>query len=534
MTLTESYWPADTSSPITDTTVGDLLRDAAADNPTGVAFVEGMPERSARRRVTYEQLLEASEQTARALLGRFEPGERVAVWGGNTLEWLTLEFGCALAGITLVTVNPAYKPQELHYVLSQSEAAGLFSMEAYRGNPMRATVEQVRGDLPDLREVEWLEGLDAFRASGSPSQALPTVTADDPAWLLYTSGTTGFPKGALLHHRGITNDSRLWAERLGFATGDVYVTPMPFFHAGGALLGLGPVHFAGTHVALHIFDPALFLELIESERADIAVGVPTMLIALMEQPDVATRDVSKLRAVVSGAASVPADLVRNIESTLGVHFSIVFGQTECTGIATMVKLDDSAEDKAETVGQALPQIEIKVTDVETGAIVAPGVLGEICIRGYAVMTGYFGMPDATAAAIDQDGWLHTGDLGTMDERGFCRIQGRLKDMIIRGGENIYPREIEAALFEHPAVGDVSVVGVPDDRWGEQVAAFVRLAPGVAATHQELFAHVRERLAHYKAPKYWRFVDDFPLTPSGKIQKFVLRQRWEKGEFEEQS
>jgi fatty-acyl-CoA synthase len=289
----------------------------------------------------------------------------------------------------------------------------------------------------------------------------------------------------------------------------------------------------GTHVALHAFDPALLLELIESERADIAIGVPTMLIALMEQPDITTRDVSKLRAVVSGAASVPADLVRHIESTLDVDFSIVFGQTECTGIATMVKLDDSAEDKAETVGQALPQTEIKVIDVETGAIVPTGVLGEICIRGYNVMTGYFEMPEATAAAIDEDRWLHTGDLGTMDERGFCRIQGRLKDMIIRGGENIYPREIEAALFEHPAVGDVSVVGVPDDRWGEQVAAFVRLAPGAACTEQELFAHVRERLASYKSPRHWRFVDDYPLTPSGKIQKFVLREKWEKGEFDAQ-
>jgi fatty-acyl-CoA synthase len=306
---------------------------------------------------------------------------------------------------------------------------------------------------------------------------------------------------------------------------------MPFFHAGGSLLGLGPVHVRGTHVALHTFDPALFLELIETEGGDIAVGVPTMVIALMEQPDIATRDTSKLRVVGSGGSSVPAELVRNVESTLDVHFAIVFGQTECMGIATGVAPEDSTEDKYETVGRALPQTEIKVIDPESAEIVAPGVLGEICIRGYNVMTGYFDMPDATAAAIDADGWLHTGDLGTMDDRGFIRIQGRLKDMIIRGGENIYPREIEAVLFEHPAVGDVAVTGVPDDRWGEQVAAFVRLAPGAKCTEQELFALVREKLAHYKSPRHWRFVGEFPLTPSGKIQKFVLREKWEKGEFD---
>jgi len=293
---------------------------------------------------------------------------------------------------------------------------------------------------------------------------------------------------------------------------------------------LGAVAQLGTYVPVLAFDPALVLELIETEQAALSGGVPTMLIAMMEHPDLARRDLSSLRSVGSGGAPVPADLVRRIEATLDVRFAIVFGQTECMAVATMTRLDDTPEDKAETVGLALPQIEVKVTDPVSGEVVPPGTLGELCIRGFSVMNGYYDMPEATASAIDVDRWLPTGDLGTMDERGYCKIQGRLKDMIIRGGENIYPREIEAVLYEHPAVSDVAVVGVPDERWGEQVAAFVRLADGVSATPEELSAHVRERLAAYKAPRSWVFVDAFPLTGSGKIQKFVLREQYVKGEL----
>jgi fatty-acyl-CoA synthase len=456
----------------------------------------------------------------------------VAVWAPNLPEWVLLQYGAALAGLVLVTVNPAYQAAELEYVLRQSRAAGLFLLPEYRGNPMAASLESVRDGLPDLRETVLFTEWEQFVAPAeSGGRALPDVSPDDAAMLLYTSGTTGFPKGALLHHRGITNDARLIARRWELHEGETLVSPMPLFHAGACVICvLGALSTAGTYLPVLAFDPALVLELIETERAGLMGGVPTMLIAMMEHPDFATRDISSLQTVVSGGAPVPADLVRRIESTLGVQFSIVFGQTECSAVATQTRPDDSPEDKAGTVGQPLPQVAVKMIDADTGDVVAPGVLGELCIGGFCVMKGYYDMPDATAATIDADGWLHTGDLGTMDARGYCRIQGRLKDMIIRGGENIYPREIEAVLYEHAAVADAAVVGVPDDRFGEQVAAFVRLGDGMSATPAELSAYVCEKLAAYKAPRSWVFVDAFPLTGSGKVQKFVLREQYVKGEL----
>jgi fatty-acyl-CoA synthase len=278
------------------------------------------------------------------------------------------------------------------------------------------------------------------------------------------------------------------------------------------------------------FDPGRTVELIEREGATHLGGVPTMLIAIMEHPDLASRDLSSLRVVLSGGASVPPELVRAIESRFGARFSIVYGQTESSPLITQVRLDDPPEHKAETVGIPLPQTEVKVIHPTTGAVVPPGAVGELCARGYLVMHGYFDKPEATAEAIDGDGWLHTGDLATMDAQGYCRITGRLKDMVIRGGENLFPAEIEAVLYEHPRVGDVAVIGVPDAKMGEELAAFIRIAGGEPPTEQELRAHVRARLSAPKTPRYWIVVDEFPLTGSGKIQKFVLRERWEKGEF----
>jgi fatty-acyl-CoA synthase len=273
------------------------------------------------------------------------------------------------------------------------------------------------------------------------------------------------------------------------------------------------------------FEPGLLLDLVESERAAVVGAVPTMLMAAIEQPDLARRDLTSLRCVVSGGSTVPPELVRRIESQLGVRFSIGYGQTESTAFITQTRLDDSPEDRAETLGQPNPQTEVKIVDPATGAVLPTGTIGEICTRGPLVMRGYFDKPEATAAAIEADGWLHTGDLGSMDDRGYCRIAGRLKDMIIRGGENIYPREIEQLLCTHSAVADVAVVGVPDPRWGEQVAAFVRAAPGQTPTTDELFALCREHLAPYKTPRYWEFVERFPMTATGKVQKFLLRQQF---------
>jgi len=312
----------------------------------------------------------------------------------------------------------------------------------------------------------------------------------------------------------------------GGTAGDVWINPMPLFHtAGCVLLTLGPLQHLASQVLMPVFDAALQLELIESERATLLVGVPTMLMALLEHADLGRRDLSSLRLVVSGGATVPPEVVREIEARLGAPFSIIFGQTESSPLITSVRLGDGPEDRTTSLGQPLPQTEVKIVDPATHAVVPLGVVGELCTRGYLVMQGYFENPEATAAAIDAEGWLHTGDLGSMDERGYCRIAGRLKEMIIRGGENIYPREIEHLLLTHPAVADVAVVGVPDPKWGEQVAAFVRPAPGQTPTAEDLFVFCREHLAPHKTPRFWEFVEQLPLTPSGKVQKFLLRDRF---------
>jgi fatty-acyl-CoA synthase len=529
MARTDSYWAADPSEAIVDVTVGDLLRQTAAEVPDRIALVSGVPGHQDRR-WTYASLLADAERCAWSLLERFSPGERVAVWAPNIPEWVVLEMGAALAGVVLVTVNPAYRPAELAYVLRQSGASGLFLTRTFRGNPMLATFESVQPDLPALEhwvvlDDEWSSFLDTGARRGS----LPDVAPDDAAQIQYTSGTTGFPKGALLHHRGIANNARLCAQRFEVRDGDVWINPMPLFHTGGCVLGaLGSVWARATHIPVLLFDPGMVLALIESERGNVMGAVPTMLLALMEHPDFGTRDLSSLRSVLSGGSTVPADLVRRIESTLGVRFGIVYGQTESSPVITQTRLDDSPDDKALTIGRPLPQTEVKVVDPATGDVVPVGAVGELCTRGYLVMKGYHEMPDATAEAIDADGWLHTGDLGAMDERGYCTIEGRLKDMIIRGGENIYPREVEELLFTHPAVADVAVVGMPDDTWGEIVGAFVRRSGDT--TEAELRAFVRERLAPQKAPERWWFVEEFPLTPSGKVQKFVLREKAMKGEL----
>jgi fatty-acyl-CoA synthase len=525
--LTEAYWPADESIAIEESTVGSALRAAAAEHGDRTALVEGTPGRPEdRRRWTFAEMLTAAERVAAALLERFEPGERVAVWAPNIPEWILLELGAGLAGIVLVTVNPAYKAKELDYVLRQSGSSGIFLVPEFRGNPMAAALEEVRPSLPALREAISFEDWDEFLASGPTDPKLPDVQPGDPAQIQYTSGTTGFPKGALLHHRGLTNNARLFAGMTDVRPGDVYVNPFPMFHTAGCVLGvLGTLQAGACHVPVYAFDPSLMLELLETEGADVILGVPTVLLALLECPDLATRDVSKARVALSGGATVPAELVKRVEESFGVQFSIIYGTTECSPLLTQVRLDDDFVDKTETLGRAAPQTEIKIADPESGKVLACGEVGELCARGYCVMTGYYEMPEQTAAAIDEEGWYHTGDLASMDDRGFLRIEGRLKDMIIRGGENIYPREIEDLLFEHPKVADVAVVGVADDRFGEAVAAFVRPAAGDPPTEQELFDHCREHLAAHKTPRHWRFLDEFPLTASGKIQKFVLRERF---------
>ncbi len=362
---------------------------------------------------------------------------------------------------------------------------------------------------------------------------MPAVTPDDPMMIQYTSGTTGFPKGAYLTHRGLANNGAHTADRMGASVGGVYVVPMPLFHTGGSVCCvIGAVAKHATNVLVEAFDPGLVLELFDRYQGTAILGVPTMLVALIEHPDFASVDLSHVEALCSGGSLVPAPLVKTLEERLGAPFTIVFGQTECSPVASMTQPADTIEDKAGTIGPPMPGVEVKIIDPESGETLPIGAIGEYCTRGYHVMKGYFEMPEQTAEAIDADGWLHTGDLCAMDERGYCTVEGRLKDMIIRGGENIYPRELEELLFAHEAVGDVAVVGLPDEKWGESVAAFIRPAPGHTVDKSELFNYTREHLAPHKTPRHWFAVEEFPLTGSGKIQKFKLREQAGEGVWPE--
>jgi fatty-acyl-CoA synthase len=530
--LVESYHPAEESEELLDITIGDLLRQCAAEVPGRLVLVDGAPDPEVRRSWTYAQLLESAERIARALLARFEPGDRLAIWAPNCAEWMLLQQGASLAGLIVVTVNPAYKASEVEYVLRQSGATGIFFTDEYRGYDMAAAVAEARVNAPALLEAISFSDFDAFSASGDPATELPRVQPGDPALIQYTSGTTGFPKGALLHHRGIINMSRFVTLRSGVHEAGVWVNAMPMFHIGGGVLTeVGTMTQRGTYVLLPHFDPALVLECIETYSGTITLLVPTMLIAVLDHPDAATRDLSSLCTVMSGASFVPAELVRRTKKQFGCQTTIVFGQTELHGVITQTHLDDSPEDQSETTGRPLPQVEVKIVDPETGATVPLGVQGEICARGYQTMQAYYEMPRETAATLKPDGWLHMGDLGTMDERGFVRITGRLKDMIIRGGENIFPREIEDLLFTHPAIAEAVVVGLPDPKWGEQVGAVIRCKQGsTPPTPTELRDFCRASIAHYKTPTEWFFVDAYPTTASGKVQKFELLRRIKDGEL----
>lgn len=523
--LTTSHWPAEPAE-IRDVTVGELLRYAAATVPSRIALVDCVEDPAARKQWTYAEFLADAERVARALLARFEPGDRIAIWAPNSAEWIVLQQGISLAGMVLVALNPAYRTREMQYVLHQSGAVAVFCIDSYRGFEMRSMVEGILGELPELAEVVSFADWDEFLARGDGSTELPHVGPHDVIQVQYTSGTTGFPKGALLHHMGLVNEATFVAERAGMSDGGVYINAMPMYHiGGGAVTSFGAWAKRGTFVILPGFDPRLMLEAFETYAGTHTLVVPTMLIAMLDHPDVATRDLASLQTILSGAAAVPASLVRKTIDLLSCQFSILFGQTETHGVISQTRVTDSPEDQATTVGQPLPQLEVKIADPQTGQPAAIGAQGEICVRGYQNMQGYYASPEETLATIDGDGWLHMGDLGTMDSRGFLKVTGRIKDMIVRGGMNLYPAEIEAVLQDHPAIEAAAVIGVADEKWGEQVGAVLCVRdgfdrPSVAA----LTDFVRGRIAPHKAPVFWSFVEQLPMTPTGKTQKFVLRDQ----------
>jgi len=531
-TLRTSRWPAVTGTPLLELTLGDLLRRLAHEVPDRIGLVEAPPPPLPNRRWTYAQLLHAAEGSAHALLRHFEPGERIAVWAQSSAEWCMLQHGAALAGLVLVTVNPAYLEEEVHHVLATSGAAGLFHAPEYRGCDMAAVAAVLRRRLTGLRASFDLSQWAAFTAGAAPAVTgpLPRVSPDDVAQIQFTSGTTGRPKGARLHHLGLINTAHLTARRVGFPEGGVWATAMPLFHVGGSTGSqLGAMTSRGTFVLQPAFDAGDMLRIVEDERVQHIHAVPTMVMRMLDHPERAHRDLSSLATIMSGGSLVPATMIERARVEMGCRICITYGQTEASGVVSATSPDDTLEHQTSTIGRPAPHVEVRIADPVTGAVLPLGAPGEIQVRGYQVMHGYFNLPagatDVVDAvdAVDTAGWLHTGDIATMDADGVMRITGRLKDCIIRGGENIYPREIEDIVAQHPGVLEVQVVGAPDAQWGEVVAAVLRLRPE-APTPLELFNWCRARLAAYKCPERWYVVDAYPATTSGKIQKFALREQ----------
>ena len=442
-----------------------------------------------------------------------------------------MEYACALAGLVLVTANPSLQVKELRYVLEQSGAVALFHVQEFRGNEMAQIAKLASDGNTVLREVNDLDAHDDLFARGSNEAVLPEVSTSDPAQIQYTSGTTGFPKAALLSHGGLLNNARFYAGRCGVTENSIWINIMQMFHTSGCgMVTLGTMQ-AGAHMVLvSLFDAPRIVDLVESEKADIILGVPTMVVALLEEQELNPRDTSALRLISCGGANVAADLVRRVKKAFGCGFSTLYGQTEHCPVITQHHLNDNIDDICKTIGQPIPQTDVSIRRLTDNSCAGLNEPGEICARGPCTMLEYHDNPAATSETIDADGWLHTGDLGTMDDRGYLKITGRVKEMIIRGGENHFPAEIENAMLTHPEIQEVAVVGIADEKWGELIACFLRTSGDATLSAAELKSHCRSELSPQKTPNLWIEVKSFPMTGSGKIQKFALRDLFERGEF----
>jgi fatty-acyl-CoA synthase len=478
--------------------------------------------------------------------------DHVAVWATNVPEWIVVQFATAKIGAVMVTINPAYRPFELQYVLKQSDAAALLLVDRFKSSDYFAmlheicpTLGQTRAgesrfpDFPRLRQVITIKGALAGAMSWNemleqgtqvPVQELDrraaTLAPNDPINIQYTSGTTGFPKAAMLSHRNLLLNAFYTGECQQLTAADRICIPVPFYHCFGCVLGTlcSAVHGTAMVVPAEYFQPTATLDAIEKARATSIYGVPTMFIAELEDPTFAGRDLKSLRTGIMAGAPCPIEIMRKVIDQMGAReMTIAYGQTEASPVVTQTRTDDPLALRVETVGRPLPGVEVKVIDPASGAVLPDDQQGELCSRGHVVMLGYYQNPEATAAAVDAEGWLHSGDLAVRLSNGYYKITGRIKDMVIRGGENVYPREIEEFLFTHPAVEQSSVVGVPDSKYGEELCAWIKLKPGVALTEEEVRAFCRTRLAHFKIPRYIRFVESFPQTVTGKIQKFKIRE-----------
>jgi fatty-acyl-CoA synthase len=521
-----SYAAGSTDVPLIEKTIGAALRRTAAAQGDREALVDLVR----HRRWSWGELDAAVDALAAALLDAgLVKGDRLGIWAPNEAEWTLTQFATARIGVVLVTINPAYRTSELQFVLAQSGCRWLIAAPRFKTSDYRAMVDEVRGDCPALERVVFFGDDDwAELAAGGTSEldgVEAQLSAHDPINIQYTSGTTGFPKGATLSHCNILNNGFFVGQLCRYSADDRICIPVPFYHCFGMVMGnlAAVTHGATMVIPAAAFDPVATLRAVQDERCTSLYGVPTMFIAELECDQFGQFDLSSLRTGIMAGSPCPVEVMKRVLGDMHMEqVTICYGMTETSPVSTQSRVDDELDKRVSTVGRVHPHVEVQVVDPATGQVVPRGETGELCTRGYSVMLGYWEEPDKTAQAIDPDGWMHTGDLGVMDEDGYVNIVGRIKDMVIRGGENVYPREVEEFLYSHRGIADVQVVGVPDPRYGEEVCAWVRLKPGASLTEQELRDYCTGRLAHYKVPRYLVITDEFPMTVTGKIQKFKMR------------
>jgi fatty-acyl-CoA synthase len=525
-----SYAHGASDVPLLGETIGANLTATAGRLPDHEALVD-VP---SGRRYTYGELLRWARTVARGLIAMgIGKGDRVGIWSPNCPEWVAMQYGTALMGAILVNINPAYRTTEVEFVLRQSGVKLLASATAHKSSDYRSMVESVLPGLPGLEVVyigdaSWAAMEAAADSVGEDDleAASARLAFDDAINIQYTSGTTGFPKGATLSHHNILNNGYFVAELLGYTEADRVCLPVPFYHCFGMVMGnLGSTSHGSTIVIpAPLFDPVATLRAVEAEKATSLYGVPTMFIAELAVDDFASFDLTSLRTGLMAGSPCPVEVMKRVLTEMHMsEVGIAYGMTETSPVSTQTRADDDLEQRTATVGRVMPHVEVKIVDPDSGAVVPIGTAAEVCTRGYSVMLGYWEEPAKTDEVIDSARWMHTGDLGVMREDGYVNIVGRIKDLVIRGGENIYPREIEEFLFTHPDIDDVSVIGVPDAKYGEEIMAWVRLRPGAALDAGSLREFCAGRIAHNKIPRYVRVVDQFPMTVTGKIRKVEMRQ-----------
>ncbi|GGM33280.1 fatty-acyl-CoA synthase [Longimycelium tulufanense] len=528
-----SYASGTSDVPLFGDTIGGNLDRTAARFPDHDALVD----RPSGRRWRYRELAADIDAVALGLLELgVRKGDRVGIWAPNCAEWVFVQYATAKLGAILVNINPAYRVHELEYVLNQSGVSVLVAAPSFKTSDYAAMIEEVRPRCAGLRDVlllgrpEWAELVERGRATDRSAldEAQASLSADDPINIQYTSGTTGFPKGATLSHHNILNNGFFVGELCGYTEADRICIPVPFYHCFGMVMGnlAATSHGACVVIPAPSFDPKATLATVDEERCTSLYGVPTMFIAELNHPSFDTYDTSSLRTGIMAGSPCPIEVMKQVIERMGMReVSICYGMTETSPVSTQTQADDTIELRVSTVGRVGPHLEVKIVDPETGLTVPRGTPGELCTRGYSVMLGYWEQPDRTAEAIDSARWMHTGDLAVMDDEGYINITGRIKDMVIRGGENIYPREIEEFLYTHPDILDAQVIGVPDARYGEELMAWVRLRPDAEPlTSDSLREFCLGKLAHYKIPRYVHVVDDFPMTVTGKIRKVEMRRQ----------